>query len=47
MNKVMITMVPPKIALLDNSSLRMSQANKVPMTVPIGKNMATSGAGIY
>jgi hypothetical protein len=46
MNKVKITITPPKTALLESSSLRISQANTVPITVPIGKNIATSGAGI-
>ena len=46
MNKVKITITPPKTALLESSSLRTSQANTVPITVPIGKNIATSGAGI-
>ncbi len=47
MNKVKTTITPPNTALFDNSSLSTSHANKVPMTVPIGKNIATSGAGIY
>ena len=46
MNKVKITTTPPYIALLESSSLRISHAKKVPMTVPIGKKIATSGAGI-
>ena len=46
MNKVKITTTPPYIALLESSSLRINHAKKVPITVPIGKKIATSGAGI-
>ena len=46
-NKVTITIEPPIKALLEGCSLTTIQAINVPNTVPSGKNIATSGAGIY
>ena len=46
-NKVAITTEPPIKALLEGCSLRTIQAINVPNTVPKGKNIATSGAGMY
>ena len=46
-NKVIITIEPPIKALLEGYSLSTIHANNVPNTVPSGKNIATSGAGIY
>ena len=46
-NKVTITIDPPIKALLEGCSLTTSQAINVPSTVPKGKNIATSEAGMY
>jgi hypothetical protein len=46
-NKVKITIEPPIKALLEGCSLITIQAINVPSTVPKGKNIATSGAGMY
>ena len=46
-NKVTITIEPPIKALLEGCSLIKIQASNVPSTVHKGKNIATSGAGMY